>query len=114
MMSCVVICSFDGMSSVSTIALGIHSDEVIIGSVLGFGGCPSRCLSFGRVARALVTLFSVLGHVPIVLDSYGGLCSLLVLHLVLHKDSFALMVGFVAFVVEERCFHAAFGRHSIV
>ena len=113
-MSCVAICSFHLMSSISIGSWGIGGYEVIIGSVLCFRGCPSRCLSFGRVACAFVTFFSVVGQVAIVLDSYGWLCSLLVLHLVLHKDSFALMIGFVTtFIVEERCFHA-FGRHSSV
>lgn len=113
-MSCVVICSFHWMSAISIGSWGISSDEVIIGSVLGFRGCPSWRFSFGRVACTFVTFFSVVGQVTIVLDSYGRLCSLLVLHLILHKDSFALMIGFVTtIIVEERCFHA-FGRHSSV
>ena len=88
------------------------SNQIVVRYVLRLGGSTDWRFSLRRMSCTFITLVCIgilMGQITIVLHANGWLCSLLVLHLVLHEDSLARpQIAFV-FVEKRRivlvCWH---------
>ena len=91
------------------------SNQIVVRYVLCLGGSSDWRLSLRRMSRAFITLVSIgilMGQITIVLYANGWLGPLLVLHLVLHKDSLARSQ--ISFVLVEKRRIVLVCRHTIL